>query len=119
LTRSITDGSELDEPLPPHIQSPYYGAVIAAEAIGSSSDVQISEIEVDDDNVAGYAFYDKDGRLIRAVLLNLKVYASGQDEERSVTHIDLALEKNDESNLGSVKLKRLTIEYVAPPQHRK
>lgn len=87
LTRSILDGSQLPQPLPPHIQPPYYAAVIAAEAIGPSGHTCMTELEIDDMQVSGYAFFEE-SVLARAVFINLNAFTSGT---RGSVHIDLNL----------------------------
>ncbi|KAF8349020.1 glycoside hydrolase family 79 protein [Amanita rubescens] len=76
LTRSILDGSPLSQPLPPHVQPEYYAAIIIAEAIGSSGNVQMVEIQTDDPNVTGYAFYENE-TLARALFINSEAYFGG------------------------------------------
>ncbi len=76
LTHSILDGSPLSQPLPPHVQPEYYAAIIVAEAIGSSGNVQVVEIQIDDPDVAGYAFYENE-MLARALFINSKAYYGG------------------------------------------
>jgi hypothetical protein len=70
------DGSPLSQPLPPHVQPGYYAAIIVAEAIGSSGNVQMVEIQIDDPNIAGYAFYENE-ILARALFINSKAYFAG------------------------------------------
>ncbi|EGN99003.1 glycoside hydrolase family 79 protein [Serpula lacrymans var. lacrymans S7.3] len=108
LNYSILDGSPIT-PLPPHIQPPYYAAIIAAEAIGSSGDTKAIEIAVNNANITGYAFYEN-GALSRALFINLLAYLPG-DSVRTSTHLDL--------NLGgygvspeTMSLKRLEIGYA-------
>lgn len=85
LTRSILDGSQLPQPLPPHIQPAYYAAVIAAEAIGSSGFTCATELEIDETQVSGYVFFEGTV-LTRAVFINLNAFTSGT---RNSVHIDL------------------------------
>jgi hypothetical protein len=108
LNRSITDGAPLSEPLPPHVQPVYYAAIIVAEALGAVPDVKITEIEVESDVVAGYALYDGDGKLVRAVFINSEAYEGGGN--RSIAHLDFG---RVEDTL-QVKAKRLAIGYVYP-----
>lgn len=57
LTRSTLDGSQLPQP---HIQPPYYAAVIAAEAIGPLGLTGVIELEIriSETQVSGYAFFE-------------------------------------------------------------
>lgn len=87
LTRSILDGSPLASPLAPHVQPPYYAAIIAAEAIGSSGSTEAVELFIDNPRIAGYAFYEY-GSLTRAVFINSQAYLTGNTARGSV-HINL------------------------------
>jgi hypothetical protein len=53
LDRSITDGTPLAEPLPPHVQPQYYGGIIVGEATGSSRSATAVELTIDDPFIAG------------------------------------------------------------------
>lgn len=106
LTRSILDGSPLASPLAPHIQPAYYAAVIAAEAIGRSGATQAVEISIDNDRIAGYAFYE-DGALVRAILINSEAFLQG-DVSRGSVHVNLYLSGNNPVT-QSMSIKRLTI----------
>lgn len=107
LNRSILNGSPI-APLPPHIQPPYYAAIIAAEAIGSSGNAQIVEISVNATDISGYAVFEY-GTLARAVFLNNVAYLPGAGVRNS-THINIDL-----SGTGwaaqQMKVKRLNIPY--------
>lgn len=105
LTRSIRDGSPLSPPLAAHIQPEYYAAIIAGEAIGNSGNTQIQELTIDDPQISGFAFYEN-GRLVRAVFINLQSY-TGTSARASVL-----------LNLGwtgagpsTMTVKRLAIKY--------
>ncbi|KAH8822898.1 glycoside hydrolase family 79 protein [Flagelloscypha sp. PMI_526] len=56
LDRSISDGRPLLSPLPPHVQPPYYAAVVTRDALGAQS--IIKEIQTGDDYLSAYAFFD-------------------------------------------------------------
>lgn len=105
LNISITDASELPEPLPPHVQPPYYSAIILSEVLGSISNVRIAEFDVESDIIAGYALYDEDGRLARAILINSLAFTEGDGEERPVVHLTF----DTEGPLRAL-VKRLAIE---------
>ncbi|KAI0259875.1 hypothetical protein BC834DRAFT_832798 [Gloeopeniophorella convolvens] len=104
LTRSTLDGSQLSEPLAPHIQPLYYAAIIAAEAIGPSGNTRAVELTLSDAQVSGYAFFEG-SKLARAVLVNLQAFTSGT---RGSVHLTLS-----ESGTGalptSISIKRLSI----------
>ncbi|KIJ66772.1 glycoside hydrolase family 79 protein [Hydnomerulius pinastri MD-312] len=108
LNYSILDGSPIT-PLPPHVQAPYYAAIIAAEAIGSSGTTQIVELAIDENDVSGYAVFEY-GHLARAVLINTVAYLPGEGARNS-THIDFDFTG---SGLAAreMTVKRLNIGYA-------
>ncbi|KAJ6577249.1 glycoside hydrolase family 79 protein [Mycena capillaripes] len=107
LTRSILDGSPLSTPLPPHVQPPYYAAIIAAELRGSKEKVQISEILINDTQIAGYAAFEG-GTLVRTLFINSKAFLQG-DTERSSVHLDLVFAGKGPDNMI---VKRLAIGHA-------
>ncbi|KAG6820318.1 hypothetical protein H0H93_002405 [Arthromyces matolae] len=108
LTRSILDGSTLSTPLGPHVQPQYYAAIIVAEALGKTGNVQVVEIDIDSSQIAGYGFYEE-GRLVRAIFINSKAYLP-DNGNRGTVHIDLALA--DVSDIPTMTVKRLAISYA-------
>lgn len=89
LTRSIIDGTTLSEPLPPHIQPAYYGALVAAEAIGKTGASSIVELQINDTTLAGFAIFEEKA-LKRAVLIDSTAFlltSSGERTSRNVTII--------------------------------
>ncbi|KAN0093122.1 glycoside hydrolase family 79 protein [Tylopilus felleus] len=108
LNYSILDGSPIT-PLPPHVQPPYYAAIIAAEAIGSTGFTQVAEIPIDATDVAGYAIYEF-GILVRVVFINSVAYLPGA-ADRNATHININF-----SGFGlpapQMEVKRLNITYA-------
>ncbi|KAI0297300.1 PITH domain-containing protein [Multifurca ochricompacta] len=104
LTRSILDGSNLPQPLAPHIQPLYYAAIIAAEAIGSSGSTRAIELSVNNTQISGYAFFEGN-TLMRAVFINLNAYTSGT--RRSV-HLTLNLAGSRKRPTFNI-IKRLSI----------
>jgi hypothetical protein len=100
------DGSTLDKPLAPHVQPPYYAAIIAAEAIGNSGSTAAVELSVNNSRIAGYAFYES-GSLVRAVFINSQAYLTG-DESRGSVHIDLKFGGSGSPPLN-MSVKRLAI----------
>lgn len=85
LNYSILDSTPI-APLAPHVQAPYYAAIIAAEAIGSSGTTQVVEIAIDENDVSGYAIFEY-GSLSKAVFINTVAHLPGADA-RNTTHID-------------------------------
>ncbi|PFH52890.1 glycoside hydrolase family 79 protein [Amanita thiersii Skay4041] len=107
LTRSILDGSSLPDPLLAHVQPQYYAAIIISEAIGERGGVRMVEININNPEIVGYAFFEGH-KLIRAVLIHLKAYLKG-DTERPSIHLQL--------NLGGkvhhkIQVKRLNIGHA-------
>ncbi|KIL67493.1 glycoside hydrolase family 79 protein [Amanita muscaria Koide BX008] len=107
LTRSIIDGSTLSSPLPPHVQSLYYAAIIIAEAIGSSGDVLMIQLDISDTYLAGYAFYE-DGQLVRALFIESNAFIKGESN-RTTTHLNINIDGAE--NRGML-VKRLAIQYA-------
>ncbi|KAL5500869.1 hypothetical protein ACEPAH_9256 [Sanghuangporus vaninii] len=108
LTRSIIDASPLSSPLPPHIQPAYYGALIAAEAVGTSGSSSIVQLDISDDALSGYAVFEGN-KLKRAVLIDSVAFLSG-DDERGGRNVTLSFEGGNIG--GSVKVKRLAIGHA-------
>ncbi|KAF8520875.1 glycoside hydrolase family 79 protein [Hysterangium stoloniferum] len=90
LNRSITDATPIDPPQPPHVQPAYYSAILVAHAIGSTGSAQIVELTVPFDNVSGYAIYEN-GRLVRAVFINLDAWLQSSTGTRPSVHIGLTI----------------------------
>ena len=109
LNRSTLDGSPLSPPLPPHIQPQYYAAIIAAEAIGNSGNMQVNELNITDSRISGYAFY-QGGKLTKAILINSLAFFTTTTTVRSSTHVDLTFASGTVSSQMSVK--RLLVPYV-------
>ncbi|KAG5653241.1 hypothetical protein H0H81_001624, partial [Sphagnurus paluster] len=112
LTRSILDGSDLSSPLPPHVQPSYYGAIVAAEAIGTSGSTQVTELSINNAQIAGYAFYEG-GKPVRAVLINSSAFLKG-NSNRSSVHVDFGFSGNG-TPPTKVTVKRLAIGYIDIP----
>ncbi|KAH7928288.1 glycoside hydrolase family 79 protein [Leucogyrophana mollusca] len=107
LNYSILDGSPI-APLAPHVQPPYYGAIIAAEAIGATGTAQAIELAINETDVSGYALFEY-GNLARAVFINTVAYLPG-DATRTSTHIDLSFTGYGAST--QMTIKRLNIGYA-------
>ncbi|KAF8622544.1 hypothetical protein AX15_006899 [Amanita polypyramis BW_CC] len=107
LARSTINGEPLPTPLPAYIQPPYYASIILAEAIGSSGNVQVYEIEIADPYIAGYAFYEN-GALVRALFINSLAFLEGNGHRQS-THLRLCV---GGGGYPSTFVKRLAIGYA-------
>jgi hypothetical protein len=111
LNYSILDGSPI-APLAPHVQPPYYAAIIAAEAIGSSGTAQAVEIATDENDVSGYAIFEY-GRLSKAVFINTIAYFAGAGA-RNTTHIDFSFTGSGYT-ANKMRVKTLKIGYERIP----
>ncbi|KAF5382078.1 hypothetical protein D9615_004232 [Tricholomella constricta] len=109
LTRSILDGSTLPSPLPPHVQPAYYGAIVAAEAIGASGSTRVIELSIDNNQITGYAFYEGK-KLVRAVLINSNAFLQGSANRASV-HLDFSFTGNGMAPTKA-SVKRLVIGHA-------
>lgn len=113
LNYSILDGSPI-APFPPNIQPPYYTAIIAAEAVGSTGSAQVVEILVNATDISGYAVFEYEN-LARAVFINNVAYLLG-GRVRNATHINI-----DFSGPGlaarEMEVKRLNITYGGLPPY--
>ena len=100
LNRSTIDGSPLDPPEQPHIQPSYYAGLLINTFIGSSGNAKISELTVWDDNVSGYAAYEN-GKLVRAVFINLDAWLQSSVGSRPSVHIDPILYWSEDSSVAN------------------
>ncbi|RDB31001.1 Beta-glucuronidase [Hypsizygus marmoreus] len=110
LTRSTLDGSPLPSPLPPHVQPQYYGAVIAAEAIGTSGSTHAIELVINNAQVAGYAFYEGT-RLVRAVFINSSAFLKSS-ANRTHVHLDFEFTGTGAVAPTVISVKRLAIGHA-------
>jgi hypothetical protein len=88
-----------------HSQPAYYGAIIGAEAIGSSGSAEIVELAANSAYVVGYAFYES-GTLKRALFSNAQAYLWNSTSARSSTQISLSFNGNAPE---SMTIKRLAV----------
>jgi hypothetical protein len=88
-----------------HTQPPYYGAIVGAEAIGSSGSVEIVELTINSSYIVGYAFYEY-GLLKRALFSNAQAYLSNSTSARTSTHISLSFNGTAPENMT---IKRLEV----------
>jgi hypothetical protein len=108
LSRSITTGTPLVNPLLPHVQPQYYGGLVIAEAVGTSGSSSVIELSINDAYVSGYAIYEN-GSLVRAVLINsLSYFATDASagKARPSTHIALS------GVSGKATVRRLSIAHA-------
>ncbi|KAJ3900398.1 glycoside hydrolase family 79 protein [Lentinula edodes] len=109
LNLSIVDGAPLAEPLLPHIQPAYYGAIVTAEAIGKTG--RISELSINSDVVSGYAFYTNEGQLSKAVFVNSEGFFSNSGANRTSVHLDINFASTGQSP-SHMSVKRLEIGHA-------
>jgi hypothetical protein len=105
LTRSIANGEPLPNPLPPHVQPQYYGALAITEAVGRSGSSSVAELTIEDPYLSGYAIYEH-GSLVRAVFINSLAYFAADAAAgtvRPVTHVNLS------GIEGKAKIRRMGI----------
>lgn len=82
-----------------------------AEAIGSSGDTTIAELDIlANSQVAGFALYDG-GVLSRAVFVNLRAYEGGSDRES----VHVVPQMDTEGGFDTMQIKRLVIPCVQVP----
>ncbi|KAL4247519.1 Beta-glucuronidase C-terminal domain-containing protein [Abortiporus biennis] len=106
LNRSITDGTAIDPPQPPHIMPAYYGGILVNTFIGSSSNAQIIELSISDSNISGYAAYEG-GVLKRAIFINLHSWLQSSTGTRPSVTISL-----NGISASSATAKRLVIQHA-------
>lgn len=137
LDRSTVDGSPLDPPSPPHIQPSFYGGLVIDSFIGSTAlpfpfltkthdSARIVELSVPDDNVSGYAAFER-GLLVRAVFINLHAWVgsmeqSGQIRPQVHINLDFAADSSASSSPNSpsaaalwqkkIQLRRLVVDHA-------
>jgi hypothetical protein len=113
LARSITTGQPLVNPLLPHVQPQYYGALVITEAVGTSGSSTVSELTIADPYLSGYAIYEH-GSLVRAVLINSLAYFAADaaaGTARPVTRVNLS------GISGQVKVRRTGIQHADDTQN--
>lgn len=74
LNISTENATPLTPPAPPHIQAPYYGAVVIAEFLGNSAPRFIRELYFSSSFISGYALYGRGGVLKKVLLINSEVF---------------------------------------------
>ncbi|GJJ10641.1 hypothetical protein Clacol_004868 [Clathrus columnatus] len=107
LNRSTVDGTPLNPPQPALVQPAYYAAILVSHAIGKTGSAQISEIDISEPNVSGYAIYEH-GTLKRAVFINLNAWLTSSTGTRPSVHISFAGLKGS----SSATVSRLAINHA-------
>jgi hypothetical protein len=87
----------------PRVQSTYYGAVIANEAIGTGKDTSIAELVVNAPNTIAYGIWEGK-KLARAVVINTDVYLPSVNSTRSEETVSLL----NFPSAAKVSVKRLS-----------
>jgi hypothetical protein len=110
LAFDIEHGTPLAQPLPPHVQPHYYGALVVADAIGASGSARVVALDVASPYISAYAVYEGDA-LKRAVLVNGLAFTTGDAAnklKRPSTHVSLA----GLSASATLTVRRLAIPFV-------
>ncbi|GJJ10670.1 hypothetical protein Clacol_004897 [Clathrus columnatus] len=107
LNRSTVDGTPLNPPQPALVQPAYYAAILVSHAVGKTGSAQISEIDISEPNVSGYAIYEH-GTLKRAVFINLNAWLTSSTGTRPSVHISFAGLKGS----SSATVSRLAINHA-------
>jgi len=113
LNRSTLDGTPLSQPVAPHIQPAYYSAIITAEVIGNSGQTRSIELDIANQYLAGYAFYE--GEVLKSALfINSQAWLSTSTGIRSNTTLtlDFTSDWNSVSAPRSMTIKRLEINHA-------
>ncbi|KAH9949137.1 glycoside hydrolase family 79 protein [Amylocystis lapponica] len=120
LNYSTINDTPLSPPAPPHIQPPYYGALVVNTLIGNSHHASIVELDVNDDNVSGYAAYEN-GLIARAVFINMHAWVADSTGTRPTVHLDFDFADFGRTStmLGSLvpTVRRLVIRYADDTQN--
>ncbi|CAL1706862.1 unnamed protein product [Somion occarium] len=114
LNRSVVDGSPLDPPQPPHVMPSYYAGIVINTLIGQTGSAKIVELVVPDDNVSGYAVYEKNV-LKRAVFVNFHAWLLSSTGTRPSVHLDLSFTSG--SGVKNATAKRLVIQHADDTQN--
>jgi len=107
LVRNVDDATTLNPPVPAHVQSSYYGALVVNEFLGTQTDREVVEINFSTEpTISGFAMYTG-GNLSRVVILNHDPFLSTQTGTRPSVSVSL-------SSLGTknVTLKKLAIQFA-------
>ncbi|KAL4967346.1 glycosyl hydrolase family 79 C-terminal domain-containing protein [Aspergillus stella-maris] len=90
----------------------YYGFLMVADAIGSTGDASVAEVETNSSTIAAYGIYEG-SHLARLVLSNTEPW-TGADEEgktRPSTFLSITLPSSSTS-IKSARLKTLAVDSI-------
>jgi hypothetical protein len=99
---TLDDG--LDLPDRPHIMPIYHAFLIVGEAVGTTKQSYVVELNFNEVDLTGYAIYEQ-GKLKRIVVINSKIYVNGTRSE-----YDLNID-----GWGQVSSKSASVKYFLPP----
>jgi len=119
IDRSVDDATPINPPLPPHVQSPYYGALAVTEFIGTSPTRKVVEIPFKEFALSGYALYGKNDKLSKVILFNHEPYLKDGSDPKVRPSYTISLEDIGAVQLrggvfggDKVSIKRLEIPYA-------
>ena len=98
--------SDIPTPLPPHVQPQYYAAIIIAEAISTSSQTSLVELDISDSRLSGYAFFEggAKGTLKRAVLVESQAFLESESAgQRGAKNVTFSFSKGTAPSKAQVK----------------
>ena len=72
---------------------------------------QITELNIDDTMISGYAFY-QGGQLTKVILINLLCFFTTTTTPRSRTHVNLTFANASGTLPSQMDVKRLFVPYV-------
>ena len=87
----------------PHVRAPYYGIAFVADFIGTTTNVRIKNIDLQNQELSAYAGYQS-GVLAKAAVINLVEWNATETTTRPVQTLTLDVPKT----VASVKVQRLT-----------
>jgi len=111
LTKSTEDGSPLNPPVAPHIQAPYYGAIVIAEFLGTNSNRTVSELDISSSStISGYALYGSNQALEKVLLIDSQAFLTTSAGSRPSTAI--AFKFSASHSPVNMTVKRLAIGHA-------
>jgi len=91
LNRSTEDGTPLSPPVAPHVQAPYYGAIVIAEFLGTDATRTMVELSTSSSSIiSAYALYTSTG-LMRVLLINHQAFLSSSGTARPTVNVALQI----------------------------
>ena len=101
----------LSPPLAPHIQPPYYGALVATDTLGTSGAPRISELDINNGAVSGYALFDAGAQTVsRVLLINFNIFTTA-DTQRGSVNVTLSFDSTSPCP-KKASVKTLEIPYA-------